>query len=47
MSKDTVILSPECNGQGRREAPADEAIKTGVFIAISATGFAVATAALV
>ena len=46
MSKDTVILSPEYNNTGRIEALADEAIKTGVFVAISATGIEIATAAL-
>lgn len=44
MAKDTVVLSPEYVCTGKREGPADEAIQTGVFVKLSATGIALVAA---
>ena len=45
MAKDCVVLSPEHVDAGKREAPADGDIMTGVFIQYTSTGVDVATAA--
>jgi len=46
MSGDTVVLSPEFNGCGRREAAAvGSAILTGAFVEYTTGGVKVATAA--
>jgi hypothetical protein len=47
MARDTVVLSPEFNGCGRREAPAvGSAILTGAFVEYTTGGVKVATAAV-
>ncbi len=45
MAKDSVVLSPEYVNNGRREAPADGTINTGVFARYTPTGVTVAPAA--
>jgi hypothetical protein len=45
MANDCVVLSPEWQSIGRREAPADGNITTGTFVVYTATGIDVATAA--
>ena len=45
MAKDTIILSPEYNNTGRREAKADgQVIICGTFVKVTANGFASADA---
>jgi hypothetical protein len=45
MASDSVVLSPECVGKFKREAPADALIDTGAFSMYTATGVDVATPA--